>query len=62
MSINLAGRANRIASIGTSVCPPAMTRESSSAASNAQASASDAGLTYSNEAGFIAWRFHFFDG
>jgi hypothetical protein len=45
ISINLAGRASRIASIGTSVCPPAMTRASSSAASKAQASASDAGLT-----------------
>jgi hypothetical protein len=45
MSINLAGRASRIASIGTSVCPPAITRASSSAASKAQASESDSGLT-----------------
>ena len=45
MSISFAGRASRIASIGTSVCPPAITRASSSPANSSQASASEAGLT-----------------
>ena len=53
MSTSFAGRASRIASIGTSVCPPAITRASSSPANTSQASASEAGLTYSKGAGFI---------
>ena len=43
--MSFAGRANRIASIGTSVWPPAISRASSSPASNAHASASEFGLT-----------------
>ena len=45
MSISFAGRASRIASIGTSVCPPAMSRASSSAANNWHTCASESGLT-----------------
>ena len=53
MSISRVGRASRIAISGTSVCPPAITRAPSSAASSAQASSMSAGREYSNAAGFI---------
>ena len=53
MSISRVGRASRIAIIGTSVCPPAMTRALSSAASIAQASSMSAGREYSNGAAFM---------
>ena len=53
MSISRFGRASRIAISGTSVCPPAMMRTSSPADSSAQASSRCAGLSYSNDAGFI---------
>ena len=48
MSISRVGRASRIAIIGTSVCPPAITRALSSAASHAQASSTSAAREYSN--------------
>ncbi len=53
MSISRVGRASRIAISGTKVCPPAITRAPSSAASIAQASSMSAGREYSNGAGFI---------
>src|SRR5439155_5256974 len=53
MSTTSLGRASRMAMSGTSVCPPAMIRTSSSAASIAHASSRFAGRAYSNEAGFI---------
>ncbi len=53
MSISRVGRASRIAIIGTSVCPPAMTRAFSSAASSAQASSMLAAREYSNGAAFM---------
>ena len=43
ISTSRVGRASRIAIIGTSDCPPAMTRALSSAASSAQASSILAG-------------------
>ncbi len=52
MSISRVGRASRITIIGTSVCPPAMTRAPSSAASIAQASSMSAAREYSNGAAF----------
>ena len=53
MSISRVGRASRITIIGTSVCPPAMTRAPSSAASHAQASSMSAAREYSNGAAFM---------
>ena len=53
MSISRVGRASRIAIIGTSVCPPAITRAPSSAASHAQASSISAARQYSNGAAFM---------
>ena len=53
ISMSRVGRASRIAIIGTSVCPPAITRAPSSAASIAQASSMSAGREYANAAGFI---------
>ena len=43
ISTSRVGRASRIAIIGTSVCPPAMTRAPSSSANSAQASSTSAG-------------------
>ena len=43
MSISFAGRASRIAIIGTRLCPPAINRASSSPASSSHASASEPG-------------------
>jgi len=53
MSIYRVGRASRIAISGTRVCPPAITRAPSSAASIAQASSMSAGREYANGAGLI---------
>ena len=54
ISISRVGRASRIAIMGTSVCPPAMTRALSSDASIAQASSTLAARQYSNGADFMA--------
>src|SRR5262245_58488559 len=62
MSISRFGRASRMAMSGTRVCPPAMMRASSPAASIAQAWSRSAGLAYSNDAGFIERRGPFFSG
>src|SRR5262245_3214992 len=56
MSISRFGRASRMAMSGTRVCPPAMIRASSPAASIALAWSRSAGLAYSNGAGFIERR------
>src|SRR5262245_37838385 len=56
MSISRFGRASRMAVSGKRVCPPAMIRASSPAASIAQAWSTSAGLAYSNDAGFIERR------
>src|SRR5580704_6179389 len=53
MSISRVGRASRITIIGTSVCPPAIMRAPSSAASQAQASSISAARQYSNAAAFM---------
>ena len=53
MSISRVGRASRIAIIGTSVCPPAITRAPSSAVSHPQASSISAARQYSNGAAFM---------
>src|SRR6185312_4764888 len=53
MSISRVGRDRRIAIIGTSVCPPAMMRAFSSAASRAQASSMSEGREYSKGAAFM---------
>ena len=53
MSISRVGRASRITISGTSVCPPAITRALSSAASHAQASSMSAAREYSNGAAFM---------
>ena len=45
ISTSRVGRASRIASMGISVCPPAMTRAPSSAASRPQASLTLVGRT-----------------
>src|SRR5665213_315915 len=53
MSISRVGRARRITIIGTSVCPPAITRAPSSSASQLQASSMSAARQYSNAAAFM---------
>src|SRR5262249_24627869 len=53
ISISRVGRAIRITIMGTSVCPPAMTRALSSDASIAQASSTLATREYSNGAAFM---------
>jgi len=53
MSISRVGRASRITIIGTSVCPPAIRRAPSSAASMAQASSTSPTRQYSNGAAFM---------
>ena len=53
ISMSRVGRASRIAIIGTSVCPPAMTRAPSSLESSAQASSTSAAREYVNGAAFM---------
>lgn len=53
MSTNSSGRANRIDIIGSSVCPPAMMRALSSAASSEQASSMMSAREYSKGTAFM---------